>query len=53
MSIKEACMATGLTRKAIRYYESVGLISPDIDSNGYRNSSGSDPAFCILYGIPT
>lgn len=39
MTIKEACAATGLTRKAIRYYESVGLISPDIDPNGYRNYS--------------
>ncbi|MBN1858827.1 MerR family transcriptional regulator [Candidatus Bipolaricaulota bacterium] len=39
MTIKDACMATGLTRKAIRYYESIGLISPDIDSNGYRNYS--------------
>ena len=39
MTIKEACATTGLTRKAIRYYEAVGLISPDIDSNGYRKYS--------------
>ena len=39
MMIKEACATTGLTRKAIRYYETVDLISPNIDSNGYRNYS--------------
>ena len=39
MTIKEACDKTGLTRKAIRYYELVKLISPQIDPNGYRNYS--------------
>jgi DNA-binding transcriptional MerR regulator len=40
MTIKEACTKTGLTRKAVRYYESAGLISPEADANGYRNYSG-------------
>ena len=31
MKIKEAEERTGLTRKAIRYYESNGLIHPDPD----------------------
>ena len=39
MTIKEACDKTGLTRKAIRYYEAAGLISPETDLNGYRNYS--------------
>lgn len=39
MRIKDACATTGLTRKAIRYYESKGLIAPDIDPNGYRDYS--------------
>jgi DNA-binding transcriptional MerR regulator len=37
MTIKDACEATGLTRKAIRYYEGVGLIQPEVDTRGYRN----------------
>lgn len=39
MRIGEACELTGLTKKAIRYYESKQLISPEIDENGYRNYS--------------
>jgi len=39
MRMKDACAATGLTRKAIRYYESVGLVAPEIDPNGYRDYS--------------
>lgn len=33
---------TGLTRKAIEYYEDKGLIRPDRDSNGYRIYSEED-----------
>lgn len=34
--------ATGLTRKAINYYEEKGLISPHKDENGYRIYSKDD-----------
>ena len=51
MRIKEACEATGLTRKAIRYYESAGLISPDIDPNGYRNFSDEVIQQLALIGV--
>ena len=36
MTISEACERTGLTKKAIRHYESLGLISTKILPNGYR-----------------
>lgn len=36
MTISEACERTGLTKKAIRHYESLGLVSPRILPNGYR-----------------
>lgn len=34
--------ATGLTRKAIEYYEDKGLIQPDKDQQGYRNYSAKE-----------
>ena len=37
MKIKEAEEKTGLTRKAIRYYESAGLIRPGQADNGYKD----------------
>ena len=38
MKIKEAEERTGLTRKAIRYYESNGLIHPaQSEENGYKD----------------
>ena len=38
MKIKEAEEKTGLTRKAIRYYESNGLIHPaQSEENGYKD----------------
>jgi len=33
---------TGLTRKAIQYYENEGLVTPYIEENGYRNYSQDD-----------
>ncbi|MDR1001776.1 MAG: MerR family transcriptional regulator [Oscillospiraceae bacterium] len=36
MFIKEACAKTGLTKKAIEYYEACGLIRPKHEENGYR-----------------
>ena len=38
MNISKVAKATGLTAKTIRYYESIGLISPPVRSeNGYRS----------------
>lgn len=37
MKIKEAEELTGLTRKAIRYYEENGLIQPTQKENGYKD----------------
>lgn len=42
MKSNEVQKQTGLTRKAIEYYESQGLFSPDRDENGYRNYSDAD-----------
>lgn len=36
MRINEVSKLTGLTKKAINYYEKQGLIKPSKDSNGYR-----------------
>ncbi len=36
MTISEVCERTGLTKKAVRHYESLGLISPEVLPNGYR-----------------
>lgn len=37
MTIHEVCSIVGLTRKSIRYYESVGLLNPERDANNdYR-----------------
>ena len=51
MRIKEASEVTGLTHKAIRYYESAELISPDIDPNGYRNFSDEVIQQLVLIGV--
>lgn len=37
MKMKEVCSVTGLTRKAVEYYESCALIAPAYGSNGYRS----------------
>lgn len=36
MQIKEVLQATGLTRKAVEYYEAQGLLQPELLENGYR-----------------
>lgn len=42
MFINEVCKITGLTKKAIEYYEEKGLIAPEVEQNGYRNFSSDD-----------
>lgn len=45
MKIKEVVKLTKLTKKAVRYYEEKGLISPKTDTtNGYKNYSEKDIA---------
>ncbi|MBL4805897.1 MAG: Cu(I)-responsive transcriptional regulator [Rhodobacteraceae bacterium] len=39
MNIGDAAAQSGLPAKTIRYYEDIGLISPDRSSNGYRDFS--------------
>mgnify|MGYP001036517755 CR=1 FL=1 len=39
---KKACEASGITQKALRYYEMKNLISPTILENGYREYSEED-----------
>jgi Cu(I)-responsive transcriptional regulator len=36
MNIKEVATRTGLPAKTIRYYEEIGLVTPDRADNGYR-----------------
>lgn len=42
MNISAASRQSGLPAKTIRYYEDVGLISPERADNGYRDYSGGD-----------
>lgn len=42
MLINEVCKMTGLTKKAIEYYEEKGLIAPKVGENGYREFSEED-----------
>ncbi len=42
MNIKEASQRTGLPSKTIRYYEDIGLVAPQRDTNGYRRFSDKD-----------
>ena len=42
MLINEVCSLTGLTKKAICYYESQGLLNPKKGTNGYREYSEND-----------
>ncbi|MDA9207497.1 Cu(I)-responsive transcriptional regulator [Octadecabacter sp.] len=39
MNIKDAALRVGLPAKTIRYYEDIGLITPDRAANGYRDFS--------------
>jgi MerR family copper efflux transcriptional regulator len=36
MNIGDVAQRTGLPAKTIRYYEDIGLVTPDRDTNGYR-----------------
>jgi DNA-binding transcriptional MerR regulator len=42
MHIKELAEQAGVTVKAVRYYESRGLIAPQRASNGYRTYDDAD-----------
>ncbi|GAB3425644.1 MerR family transcriptional regulator [Flindersiella endophytica] len=42
MRIGELAQRTGATTRALRYYESQGLLSPDRRRNGYRTYDESD-----------
>ena len=42
MLVNEICKQTGLTKKAVEYYELKGLVSPKVNENGYREFSDSD-----------
>jgi len=39
MNIKDASARVGLPPKTIRYYEDIGLVTPDRAANGYRDFS--------------
>ncbi|MCF2871067.1 Cu(I)-responsive transcriptional regulator [Octadecabacter sp. G9-8] len=39
MNIKDAAQRVGLPAKTIRYYEEIGLVTPDRATNGYRDFS--------------
>lgn len=39
MKINEAARETGLSKRAVKYYEEVGLLTVKKDQNGYRNYS--------------
>lgn len=40
--INEACKLTGLTKKAIEYYEKQGLLNPETMGNGYRQYNDTE-----------
>ena len=42
MNIGTASTRTGLPAKTIRYYEDIGLVRPERDTNGYRAFSPND-----------
>ncbi|SHE83584.1 Cu(I)-responsive transcriptional regulator [Microbulbifer donghaiensis] len=42
MNVSQAAQRSGLTAKALRYYESIGLLSPGRAENGYRDYSERD-----------
>ena len=41
MNIKDVSAKVGLPAKTIRYYEDIGLITPDRAANGYRDFSNA------------
>ena len=49
MNISEVARMSGLTSKTIRYYETLGLIEPGREVNGYRTYGSQDlDALCFL-----
>lgn len=42
MNIKDASTRSGLPPKTIRYYEDIGLVAPQRESNGYRRYRPQD-----------
>lgn len=42
MKINDVCNETGLTKKAVCYYENQGLIKPKKNMNGYRDYTLED-----------
>lgn len=42
MQVNEICRQTGLTKKAVEYYQLKGLVAPKVNENGYRKFSDSD-----------
>ena len=42
MKINEVCNVTGLTKKAIDYYQKKEIINPKLDESGYREFNESD-----------
>lgn len=44
MLLKEACARSGLTKKAVHYYQGKGLITPHILDSGYRDYTEEDVA---------
>jgi MerR family copper efflux transcriptional regulator len=42
MNVGQAARQSGLPAKTIRFYEEIGLISPDRAANGYRDYSADD-----------
>ena len=55
MLINDTCRITGLTKKALTYYEEQALISPCVLENGYRDFSPDDIALlkkiAVLRGL--
>lgn len=47
MKSKDVQDKTGLTRKAMEYYEDLGLVHPSRDENGYRHYSDEDIS-CLM-----
>ena len=53
MQIKEVCILTGLSAKAIRLYESKGLVSVERAANAYREYTDEqiEPAFRLPISV--
>ena len=48
MNIKEASLATGISRDMIRFYEKKGLVKPERRENGYRDYSDHDLFMLVM-----